>query len=299
MSFRSEAVNPRTLPGWILGPLGQYYVRVLGIAQDRLLQSIYEKRRANMPSFAPSQAIRSEIARDRAVQLFPGESVASQIARLLRWRSSARTRGTGAGILREGQPLWLPEAPTVRLVAGNSTRATWYTVYGDDAALAVDQARWDLLVSPAFPRPVAGSFSYVRQEPSNWDWYSGYFAATAYTEPVKLFRFWQIVYAPPSVVFYGSEGPGENPDAGATVGSSLTQTFASSLAGAANFGKKPGAKLWGVILASDPESFDPMGDNTTVPGGYPDGSWWNAASYMGYTRLSSASYYSDREPYVL
>ncbi len=295
MSFREDIGNPRIWPGWILGSEGRKFVRVLGIAHDRFMDSIYLKRRANMPSFAPSDEILGEIARDRDRLIFPGESRASKENRLIKWRSTHRARGTGAGLNRETQPLWLPEMPTQRIVAGNSQRATWYTVYGNDAALAVDQTRWDLLVDPLFPRPVAGGFSYTRAEPSNWDWYSEYFTLTSIPEPPKLFRFWCITYAPPSVTYH-DEDLDEEPNV--SLNSSVTTEFEYSVSAAlANWGKA-GSAPWGWILASDPASFDPAGSNVTVPGGYPDGTWWNATSDLGFNRLDTAEYYNDRLPFI-
>jgi hypothetical protein len=226
-----------------------------------------------------------EIARDRRILLFPGESNASKIERLRRWRSAHRAAGLPAGILAQSAAYWLPELPTMRVVAGNSIHAMWATRYGSDAVATAEGATTEELddtrVDPVAGRPIGRRLRFRYASPSNWDWDSAYpFAA----EPPTIHRWWVILYAPPGIE---PHDVAEVPSDTISMGSSLSIQDAKNVFDLANYWRSIGTTLWGWILAFDPESFNPTGSGA----GYPDGTWYRDYNEVGFNRLTSARYY--------
>lgn len=261
-----------TTPGRQAGPFlrgnGEAYHRTLGFAHDEFLADDARRILASLPRYATPASLR-EIGRDRHVLLFPEQSRASQEAQCRDWIEAHKDAGLPYGILRQSQLLWAPEIPKVRLVQGNSERAAWYTLDTD------------------------GTFSYIRQAVSNWDWDSDW--SLGAPEPAKIHRMFLIIYAPPSVTPYTPDvAPSDTESLGA---SGVTTRHAKNIEACVRYWKSAGSILWGWILAFDADSFDPEGDNTSRPGGYPDGDWFRAyIPGVGYNRDQTARYYEICDP---
>ena len=289
MSMRELGLDPQRTPYFLRGPLGQAYLYTLSAMHDELLGALKQALYSGYPSFAEPDSM-GEIARDRRILLFPGETQASKIARLQGWLSAHRHAGLPSGILAQSAAYWLPELPTMRIVAGNSIHAMWATRYGNDATATLEGATAEELddkrVDPVHGRPAGRKLRFHYASPSNWDWDSAYpFAA----EPPTIHRWWVILYAPPTITPHGVVEP---PQPGISLGSSLPVQDGQNVFDLANYWRSIGTTLWGWILAFDPASFVPTLTNLDVPGGYPDGTWYQ--SYIpgvGFNRLQTARYY--------
>lgn len=269
-TFQRLWTTPGRTSGWLLAGPGHALHRTFGHAHDAFLADDARRLLAAYPSYATTASLR-EIARDRHVLTFPEQMRAAQEEAAKDWIEANKDAGLPFGVMRQAQYLFAPEVPKVRLVQGNSERAVWYTLDSD------------------------GTFSAVRQEVSNWDWDSEW--ALGLPEPTKIHRFFLIVYAPASVTPYTpDEAPSETMSLGA---SGLTKQMAINIEACVRYWKSAGSVLWGWILAFDPDSFDPEGDNTSRPGGYPDGDWFRAyIPGVGYNRDQTARYYEIRDPLV-
>lgn len=273
--FRRLIGSPNRSPGWMRRPNDAGILEPIGNAMDHFFALDTYRMLAGLPSYSTDASLR-EICRDRHILVFNEESRASQIAQAQRWLLSHFDAGLPVGVLQQNALLWLPEVPRYRLAAGNSLRAMWTTVEPD------------------------GTTTFVTRDASNggsnWDWWSEYFADAMVpdVEPTQIHNYWVIIYAPPSVTFPLASPMPQDPLI--SVGSSITVQFGSNLANKAQYWSREGSRLAGVILASDPASFDPDLDNTIVPGGYPDGTWWRPAGPSGPNRLASARYYALKAP---
>jgi len=268
-TFQRLHVDRRRVPGWALQDGGEAFQTTLGMAKDRSLAAHTQKLHASYPTFAPSIEILKEQARDRHVLSFPGETRAGLEERVRGWLDSNREAGLPYGIMREVQLMWAPAVPRIRLVQGISTFAAWYTLEAD------------------------GTFSYVARDPSNWDWDSAW--ALGAPEPVSIHRFFVIVYAPDGVEAHPvSSDPHDDQTWGSP---QVSPQFGLAVRQTSLFMRSAGSQAWGWILAFDPTSFDPDLDNGSVPGGYPDGTWFRAYKLGGeWNRLQTARYYCIRPP---
>lgn len=261
MTFRQDIINPavQPTPKWLRRDLGARLLYVLGAAHDAFAEYVYEGVSARFPSLAEPMALQA-LGRDRGIPIYPGEPLPSQRIRLRQWRKARRLKGTAAGAMKVLQPIWYPAVPTMRVVAGNSTRAMWATLYGDDAVAQTAGA-------------TSGTMAFHRASPTNWDWDSDY----AYRpEPATIHRWWAIVYAPPQVVEHPALVP---PSTTISVGSSLLTQFCNDVQFGLHEWRRAGSKISGWILAFDPTTFDPAGSGA----GYPDGTWHHEADPV--TRL--------------
>lgn len=284
-TFKDLITRPGFTAGWLLNERGGDYHRVLGHSHDEFLAEDASRILASLPRYATTASLR-EIAKDRHVLTFPDQSRAAQEEACRNWIPAHKDAGLATGILQQCQALWAPDAPTMRLVEGQSGRAVWSTQYGDDDLLSIDVGRGSAPTSPFWGSPT--------QVPSNWDWDSQW--TLGLLEPPTIHRGFIIVYAPPGLAMYGPNG-GSGPE---SMGSpDITVQFGRNMVGMANYWKQAGFSIWGWILAFDHDSFDPMNDNTGVPGGYPDGSWFRAyIPGVGFNRLQTARYYELQDPLV-
>lgn len=298
MSNFAELLSaPDRMPGFWSGILGTLYRYAHGGTLDQFFQIHWARLRASWPSYATDASI-GEIARDRGIPLFDGETRLSKEARLRGWRTAHREAGLPLGEIHQGLPLWLPERPTIRVVAGNSALATWCTLYGDDETAALDGATDDelndertvILTDPLTDKeyeiPVGRKPRFHHATTSNWDWDSGYFSdpLVSAVEPQRIDRFFYIVYKPDSIDFYGPDLP---EDATISINSTMPVQDVKNVGSCLSAWKREGSTPWGWILAGDPASFEPTGSGA----GYPDGSWWQAIN-----RLDTARYELLHDP---
>lgn len=288
--FRDIWTDADRFPAFWSGPLGSLYRLAFGLTFDQWVQKHWMRLRAAWPAFATEASI-GEIGRDRRIALFDGETRASKEDRLRGWLSAHREAGLPIGQIHQGLPLWLPDRPTIRVVAGNSSRAMWCTLFGDDTAATLGGATSEelddnrtVILNDVEGREyevlVGRKPRFSRAEPTNFDWDSEYYADTAVSEvePPTIHRLFYIVYKPDSIVFHD---PDEPEDATVSLNSSMATQAVKNVGSCLEAWKRAGSFPWVFILAGDPASFDPTGSGV----GYPDGSWWRAEN-----RLDTARY---------
>jgi hypothetical protein len=201
------------------------------------------------------------VARDRRIVVGRQEPQASTIERCQRYLDDWPRAGNAFALMEQIRGYLTPHAPKLRVI--NNTGGAWRT-------LEVD-----------------GSSNYLRANPTNWDW-SG--------EPVKHSRCWLIIYVPPEL---WEPGPvigdpalwgGAIGTPGYTIGSTATPDQLADLRAIIFEFMSAGSKYEAIVLAFDPDSFDPE----AAPGspGMPDGSWADHVLADGVTpaRLETARY---------
>ncbi|MBK6932779.1 MAG: hypothetical protein IPH12_18715 [Saprospirales bacterium] len=237
--MRYGFLDPGLWPSWITDGIGGAMLLSIGRHCDALLEAQFEGTRRRFPSMADDEL--EEIGRDRGIPRLPTESIISYRRRLIEWIATKKSAGSDDSSLKELAAYWAPETPVMRIVSGNQDRAMWTTLDS------------------------TGTFSTVRREPTNWDWESNY----PYLSPSpKIYRYWVIIYAPPSVTPHSSF---VLPSPTISAGSSLTVQQAADLSTIDGRNKAAGSRCGGIILSFDPLLFDPFGG----PGiDYPDGYWY-------------------------
>lgn len=232
----------------------QRLVQSFGLVEDDAAESLAQGVRLSQPLRADTSAL-PYLAGDRGVGLYSTEGDASQRARLAEWWQLHRMRGTHQGELRYVQPFFGDQAalPTMRIVhqAGDGSSATWHTL---DAA---------------------GAYTVHRATPSNWDWDG---------VPSAWSRFWVIIYVDGFTFPPASEWDGVWPNtpywdnASDIWDSLLTYDQVQTVVHAIQEWQSAHSTLWGVILATDPASFDPTSSIVVDPAGWsnlPDGKWYS------------------------
>lgn len=243
------------------------FLEAVGATLDGGIEQLTQGLRLSQPLRSDSSAQPYQ-SQDRVIRIYPTEPDESKRYRLSQFWQLRRQFGTHHGEMNNIRPMFLPATPVTRIVhqAGDGSSATWHTL---DAA---------------------GTYSVHRQTPSNWDW-DGVAS--------KWSRFWVIVYTDQ----LGLPTPpdwdgGELWDGGAIWDGGLTFEQISDIVSGIKEAKSAHSVLWGLILASDPNSFDP----TRVAVTYPDGSTSLPVGNWGYvidnstgqpTREPSASYPYD------
>lgn len=213
------------------------------------------------------------LARDRGIRLYASEPEASQRARLAQSKQLRRLFGTQLGELRNIQPFFLgfPAVPTIRIVhqAGDGSSATWHTLAPD------------------------GTYSVHRKVGSNWNW-DGAIA--------KWSRAWCIIYVdqlglPAQPTWDG----GQNWDAGSVWDGLFGASAIADLVAGLTEAKAAHEAIWGLIFATDPDSFSPGSRISPAGGGrttLPSGNWGFVVDPVTGlpTRLPSAYFAYDRGP---
>jgi hypothetical protein len=206
-----------------------------------------------------------QISRDRRIKIYPTEPEISKRFRLSRWLQLRRQFDTHQGEMRNVQPMFLPATPVLRVVHqdGLGNRATWHTL---DAS---------------------GVYSVYKKTPSNWNWDG---------QTTQWSRFWVIVYTDQLGLDAAEDwDDGQDWDGGSLWGGSLTFAQITDIVDGIREAKGAASILWGLILASDPASFDPTASVVVDPTGWstlPNGKWgYSVDPVTGQpTRLPTASY---------
>lgn len=194
-------------------------------------------------------------ARDRGIRLYSTEPELSKRIRLSRWRQLWKRRGSHRGELENIQPYFLdrPALPRMRIV--HQDRATvGFTV--------TPAASWHTLDSD-------GTYSVIKRSPSNWDWDLDY---------TKVSRFWLIIYTDQLGFTQPTWDGGEDWNGGQVWDGLFTSAQIDDIIQMVKEAKAAHSILWGVILATDPTSFDPTSTAVTDPAGWtslPAGNWWS------------------------
>ena len=235
----AASIGPWWLGNGNLGALKE----ALALTLDDELETLAQGVRLSQPLRCDRSAL-PVIAKDRGITLYPAESEASKRYRLSHWLDLHRTRGTHLGEMRHIQPYFLPSVPRIRIVHqdGTGSTATWHTLNPD------------------------GSYDIYRKSPTNWNWDA---------HPAKWSRFWVIIYLPDGYLKSSAWDGGAEWDDGSVYRGIDTQK-ALDIVGLAQEWKAAYSRLAGVILATDPYSFDPTSSAIFDSSGWtsmPVGNW--------------------------
>jgi hypothetical protein len=233
-------------PYWIKAGFGGIFLQSLGLTLDTAQATLLHGLRQTRPLVAFEDAL-AYLGADRGIRRHPTEPLASYRVRLAKWRQIKRHSGSHYGQMINLQPYFLPTAqPMIRIVhqMGDGSRATWHTL------------------SPA------GVYSVHKQSPSNWNWDQNF---------TRWSRFWVIIYVDSLV------GPvadnwdeGEEWDGGAIWDGYLTSAQITDILAIVNESKAAHSMCAGIILATDPDSFDPTMATTPIGDGtftHASGDW--------------------------
>lgn len=224
------------------------FLEAVGLVLDGAVEQLVDGMRLGQPLRSDVSAL-PVLSRDRRVRIYETEPEDSQRYRLSRFWQLRRQAGTHQGEMRNVQPFFLPGAlPVMRIVhqAGDGSSATWHTLASD------------------------GSYSVHRAIPSNWDWDG---------VPTAWSRWWAIVYT--DGLDFSDSGPGvwdgdDVWDGDAVWDGTFTDARIADMVDGFRENKSAHSKLWGMILATDPASFDPTASVVVNPDGstnLPAGNW--------------------------
>jgi len=252
-------------PYWIKSGNGGAFLQALGLVLDTAQATLVHAVRQTRPLACFEDAL-PFIGADRGIRRYPHEPVQSYRVRLARWRQILRHYGSCYGSMINVQPYFLPGAtPRIRIVhqAGDGLTAAWHTLNPD------------------------GSYELHHQTPSNWNWDQHF---------TRWSRFWVIIYVDAAI------GPPPSTWDGFTTwdGSAIWDGYLSDaqirdVLAMVNESAAPWSMCAGIILATDPDSFDPAGAWAFEAGftsrtTYPAGDWDRAVHGPTNTprRLSTA-----------
>ncbi len=236
-AFRFRRFFKSLGPRWLTEGEGGLVLYSLGLVMDVFAQRAKEALLARFPDYAPDDAL-PLMGQDRRIVRGFDEPRETYTARLTRFLDDWKKAGMGPAILRQVQAYCAPHAPVVRTV--NAT-GTWCTVDAD--GVTTHRITW-----PS----------------SNWDWDG---------DGDLWARFWVVIY--PSADLWETDGTWGDPGTwgdGGTWGTTATPAQVATVRKIVG-DWKPGAGLCpNIIIAFDPDSFDPSG----APGApLPDGTWGN------------------------
>lgn len=242
-------------PPWLRRPWGERFLYAPGLAFDFVLQWAIEGMQARFPDEAPEDAL-PFLGRDRSVRRGFNEPTEVYRRRLKTAPDDHRTDGNPFTLLEAIRAYLFGYAVRVRYV---NDRGTWFTIEPD------------------------GSYEVVRKAGNfNWD---GRFPATART------RFWVIIYPLDSGIWeiQGIYGDGARWGDGRTWGTTATRDQVKSLQLIVDDKKTAGSRCPYIIVAFDPNSFDPH--HAPLPDGE-YGTWGKDATGVRVrSRLSTARYF--------
>jgi len=228
----------RLVPRWLIEGEGERILFALGTVKQALAESARLRVRARFPSTAPPDALPA-IGRDRRMARGLRETDAEYAARLPTWLDAHRTAGNPFRLLAE---LTTHIGVLMRMRTVDN-RGNWYT------------------------READGTESQLLAQ-GNWNWDD---------DPAKWSRFWVLLYPPPSLWTVTAEDIGDPGLWGGaigpsgrryTIGTTATPAEVSAVRGVVREWKPAGTRCVNIILAFDPDSFDPV---DATPG--PDGTW--------------------------
>lgn len=240
-----QASISRLGPWFLQGPNLGALLESVGLTLDGAIEQLVAGFRLGQPLRADPSAL-PVLSRDRRIRIYATEPEESQRYRLSRFWPLRRQFGTHQGELRNVAPFFLSRAavPIMRIVhqAGDGSSATWNTL---DNVFAVHRAA-----------------------PSNWDW-DGVWA--------KWSRWWAIIYTDA----LGLDAQwlwdgGDLWDGGQVWDGLLTSAEIDDIVAGLREAKSAHSILWGLILCTDPTSFDPTSAAVVNPDGsttLPAGNW--------------------------
>lgn len=235
--FRFRRFFEKLGPAWLTSTEheGGKLLYSVGLLFDVCTERLRQGRQAKLPDFAPDDAV-PRIGQDRRIVRGFDEPRASYNVRLKRWLDDWQKAGSRRAIAAQLQGWLTPHAPLVRVV--NAT-ATWTSRASDGTV--TERITW--------PSP-------------NWDWDS---------RESLWSRVFVLIYPPTDL--WETDGEWGDPGTwgdGGTWGTTATPNQVATTKAIARDWKSGIAVVKKIIIAFDPDSFDPEG----VPGApLPDGTW--------------------------
>lgn len=253
--FRNIIVN--LVPGWLRREWGAKFLYTTGVVLDGVMQWADEGVSARFPALAPDDALPA-IASDRGVILGFDEPRASKEVRLRRAIDDAKTAGTPYAMLEQ--------------------LAAYFTGHSIRIGIVTNRGTWHV-------RDENGDVTMTRLA-GNWDWDGS---------PARWARFWVILWPLDDLIEAGPNigGAWTIGQAGATIGTTASPSMVSTVREIVRAWKPAGRRCSEIIVALDPDSFDP----TSPPGApLPDGTWryWEVDDGTGVlrpARLETARYW--------
>jgi len=223
-------------------------LEAVGMLLNALADRVDEGRRAASPRLCQEDVLPYH-SRDRTIELYTTEPIASRRERLSNWWSLHRHRGTALGIMEHVQPYFLdqPALPRLRVVSQDQGgfRAQWWTRNPD------------------------GTVERHVEAPSNWNYDSSAEKATI-PGGRHWARAWVIIYTEGTYLDSSCAryDDGTVYDDGSTVYDGIAAQARADLIRMVKLWRAAHEQIWGIILAHNPASFDP----TATAFSYPDGS---------------------------
>lgn len=256
------------LPSWLVEDEQEKVNFSLTLIMDGFLERLYQGVAAPLASVGTETAL-SLIGRDRKITRGFAEPAETYRERLVRWLDDHKIRGGPRARMAQLWAYLNPYRVMLRNVADNESRSVWDTL---EAGFEEDD---DTDTADAITRDVRSGSD------RNWNWDG--------THTPKLWsRFWTIVYPTTSTEPLFDDGVEFGNDSefgdGRTLGSSASWEQIQTLRAMAAFWKGAHAAGQWLILAFDPDSFDPeLPPTTTVQDLIPDGNWgdWSRREVIG------------------
>ena len=265
----------KVVPAWMRrAPSDHWYGLALTISAvfDAMLDGILDGAFADMPGqtegsdeFGSTDALHF-IGRDARIPRGFNETVPDYASRLRDPYAYHRGAGTAWGMLHAMRAILGPNPPKLRLV---NALGTWWTLDADGTFTFNPHDGY------GFSRSPAGVFTFDGLNAFLWDWDSA--SVPPPPDQNDPGRGWFIIYAPCDGKYLAkTEGKwgdkkSKYGDFQKVVGTDSTSPHVELRRGIANTMRTAGVKLSHIIIAFDPDSFDPASPAGTV--GMPDGTW--------------------------
>jgi hypothetical protein len=254
-------------PRWLTEGLGG----LVGYALDTIRDAYVERVRLGLLARFPQNGPNGEVApadalqalgRDRRVIRGLNETDQAYALRLLAWLDDRKTAGNPYALMQKiAEYLGTSSGFVIKTVdvAGN-----WYVRAADGTRTA-----------------------YLKQ--ANWHWDD---------ESAQWSRFWVVLHpngfwAETPFNWGDTSGPGWGKDDGHTIGSTATYDEVQTIRAIVADWKPAGTKCINIVVALDPDSFDPTAPVDST--GMPDGLWWRwskvVADVQVPARLDTARYW--------
>ncbi len=284
---------PQMLPGWMVERAHWLaFAGAIAAVFDALIEGVQDGVLGAMPGqiddlpflggFVGTDGL-PLIGRDRRIPRGLQETPGVYAAALRDWRNIHRRAGTAFGLLEQVYRVLGPSFTRVRLVTG---AGVWHTIQADGTRQLHNTSGTGLQID------AQGVSTPLTVEAHPWDW-------DGTGNPFEAFL---IVYAPVTGLIPGNEGEwgdgatrwgAEGAPGGGLIGIDSTKALVEQLRSLAASGAM-GVEVNWIIIAFDPDSFDPETPGPYPASGMPDGTWARAGRYDGSnyvrTRLSTARY---------
>jgi hypothetical protein len=258
-SPRFRLTRALVAPRWLTTGDGELVGYSLDLMKDAFVERLRLGLLAKLPETAPTDAAIA-MGRDRRLVKGISETQPQYAARLVKWLDDRKRVGNPYALLQKLAE-YLGPLPKLRTV---DNRGNWYT------------------------RDPDGTESAVLNE-GNWDW-------DGHAE--RWSRFWVVIYPnglwTESAYDWGdAAGPNWGEDPSTTWGSTAPTEHVQSVRHIVNDWKPAGTRCVNIVIAFDPDSFDPTAEVDDP--GMPNGLWggWskNVGGVQVPARLSTARYW--------